>query len=89
MNTDLIGLAAGIFTASSLIPQVYTTIKKKEVKDISSFMLFVLLAGNGLWAYYGFIKDDLPIVLTNCFSVSMDLVMLYLNYKYRNNTSAK
>lgn len=88
MNTSFIGLAAGILTASSLIPQVYTTIKKKEVKDISTFMILVLLVGNGLWAYYGFLKDDLPIILTNSFSVIMDLIMLYLNFKYRSTASS-
>lgn len=80
-----IGLVAGICTSSALVPQLVTTIKKKKAKEVSMAMFIVLLAGNALWVYYGFEKDDLPIISTNIFSIILNIVMLFLKYKYKGN----
>jgi len=79
----IIGLVAGCCTSAASIPQIVTTIKTKKVTSVSPWMFLVLLVGNALWAYYGFAKKDLPITLTNCVSVLLDLVMLSLRWKYR------
>jgi MtN3 and saliva related transmembrane protein len=81
--TQIIGLAAGILTASSLIPQVVKTLKEKKAEDVSLIMLFVLQSGLVLWIVYGIKKDDLPIILTNCFSLLVNIVMVVLRIKYR------
>lgn len=85
MDTQIIGIAAGICTASSVIPQFVKSLKEKKASDVSPIMFLVLMAGNGLWAYYGIIKDDFPIIITNAFSFMMDVAMLFLKYKYRKN----
>ncbi|GAA4904674.1 SemiSWEET transporter [Mucilaginibacter defluvii] len=83
-SLEILGLIAGICTSTASIPQIVTTIKKKKVADVSPFMFLVLLAGNVLWTWYGFQRSDLPIIATNLFSVLMDIVMLFLRFKYRN-----
>ena len=65
--TQIIGLAAGICTATSLLPQVVKTIKEKKAEDVSLVMLLVLMAGIILWIVYGIQKKDLPITATNSF----------------------
>lgn len=80
--TEIIGIAAGTCTSSSLIPQVVTTVKKKTATEVSTFMFIVLLAGNGLWMYYGIEKKDVPIIATNALSLALNVVMLFLKYKY-------
>lgn len=80
-----IGLVAGICTSSALVPQLVTTIKKKKASEVSMAMFIVLLTGNALWVYYGFDKDDLPIISTNIFSIILNIVMLFLKYKYKGN----
>ena len=82
LKPELIGLVAGILTSSSLVPQLIKTIKMKEVEDISVMMFAALMAGTGLWCYYGFIKDDLPIIITNAFSSTLNGLMLILKIKY-------
>lgn len=79
----IIGLVAGCCTSAASIPQIVTTIKTKKVANVSPWMFLVLLAGNALWAYYGFARKDLPITLTNCVSVALDILMLTLRWKYR------
>lgn len=78
----IIGLVAGAFTAASLLPQLITTLKKKKAGDVSMIMFFVMLTGNTLWAIYGFKKTDLPIILTNLFSIATNIAMIILKIKY-------
>ena len=81
--TQIIGLAAGILTASSLLPQVIKTLREKKAEDVSLIMLFVLQAGLVLWIVYGIKREDLPIIATNSFSLLVNIVMVILRIKYR------
>jgi MtN3 and saliva related transmembrane protein len=83
---EIIGIAAGICTAISLLPQIIKVLKEKKAQDISLFYLLVLLCGLTLWTYYGFLRDDIPIIATNMFSVLLNIIMLILGivYKRRN-----
>ena len=81
--TQIIGLAAGILTACSLLPQVFKTLKEKKAEDVSLIMLFVLQAGLVLWIVYGFKREDLPIIVTNCFSLLVNIVMVILRIRYK------
>lgn len=80
--TQIIGIAAGILTATSLIPQLVKIIKEKKADDVSPMMLFILLAGLGLWATYGIMKTDWPIIITNSFSFLLNTVVLFFRYRY-------
>ena len=66
--TQVIGLAAGVCTSTSLVPQVIKTIKEKKAEDVSLVMLLVLATGIILWIVYGIKKNDFPIIATNAFS---------------------
>ena len=83
VSAQVIGLTAGVFTASSLLPQFLKIIKEKKAEDLSVPMLFILLTGVSLWIYYGTLKDDLPIILTNSFSVCLNILILVFRFKYR------
>jgi len=82
---DILGIIAGICTSSSIIPQIWTTLRKKRAKDVSVFMFIVLMTGNSLWVYYGFEKSDIAIIATNFLALGLNIVMLSLKYLYRNN----
>ena len=84
--TQIIGLAAGVCTATSLIPQVVKTIKEKKAEDVSLVMLLVLGAGIVLWIVYGIKRNDLPIIATNSFSLLVNITMVILGIKYKKNT---
>ena len=81
----LIGIAAGVLTAASMLPQVFKTLKTKEAEHVSPLMLIILICGVSLWFSYGVLKSDIPIIVTNGFSVLINLVMLFLRWRYRNN----
>jgi MtN3 and saliva related transmembrane protein len=81
-ETEILGLGAGILTASSLLPQLIKTINEKKAENISIGMLLVLMAGLILWIFYGFKRNDLPIIVTNCFSLLLNITMVILRIKY-------
>ena len=76
-------MAAGVLTASSLIPQVVKTLKEKRAEDVSLLMLFVLQAGIILWIVYVIKRDDMPIILTNSVSLLVNIVMVVLGFRYK------
>ena len=80
---EIVGLAAGVCTSSSVLPQLITTIRKKKAAQVSTAMFVVMLAGNALWVYYGVDKNDIPIVATNTFTVCLNIAMLILKFKYK------
>ncbi len=83
---QLVGLAAGILTASSLLPQLSKMIKEKEVDDISFPMLMMLIIGIALWVYYGILREDWPIIITNSFSFFVNGIMIVLRFKYKHSS---
>lgn len=81
--TQTIGLAAGVCTAISLVPQVIKTIKEKQAEDVSLIMLLVLGTGLALWIIYGIKRSDLPIVATNSFSLLVNITMVVLRLRFK------
>jgi MtN3 and saliva related transmembrane protein len=81
--TQTIGIIAGIFTATSLLPQLIKIIKEKSAENVSIGMLLVLMTGVSLWIYYGFLREDIPIIATNSFSLLLNIVTVYFRVKYK------
>ena len=70
-NTPVvIGIAAGVLTAASMMPQIVKTIKTKKAENVSALMLIILIGGVILWIIYGSLKKDIPIMCTNGFSLA-------------------
>lgn len=82
-SIQILGLAAGICTSFSVIPQLVKTIQEKKASDVSWIMFIVLIAGNSLWIYYGCSKSDIPIISTNIFSLLLNTAMLFCKWKYK------
>jgi len=78
-----IGIGAGALTALSLLPQLLKIIKEKKADDISYFMLFILLSGLGGWIWYGLLKKDYPIIITNGFSLLVNLLVIFFSIRYK------
>ncbi|MEJ7674562.1 MAG: SemiSWEET transporter [Chitinophagaceae bacterium] len=79
---QIIGIGAGILTSISMLPQLIKTFQRKKAENISLVMILILLCGIGSWIWYGFLKSDMPIVFTNCFSFLLNSILLFLRFKY-------
>jgi MtN3 and saliva related transmembrane protein len=82
--TTWVGIVAGVFTGVSLLPQLIKLIRNKKAEDISLFFLGILFFGLCLWIWYGVLKEDVPIIATNSFSLLINSAMIVLGLKYKN-----
>jgi len=80
---QMLGIAAGVCTALSLLPQLIKIIKEKRARDISLFYLIILFAGLCLWIVYGVKRSDLPIIATNIVSLALNVSIFVLGMKYK------
>lgn len=81
--TTIVGILAGACTAISMVPQLAKIIKKKKAEDVSYVMLGILLLGIGGWIWYGVLKEDYPIIITNGFSFILNVAVLIFSIKYK------
>lgn len=88
MNTEILGIGAGICTSVSLLPQLFRIVKQKKAEDLSYFMLAILMTGLAGWTWYGIEKKDLPIILTNSFSIVVNIVLTYFTIRYKEKPTA-
>jgi len=79
---QVIGIAAGILTSVSMLPQLIKTIKEKQAEDLSIIMILVLMGGIAGWIWYGSLRNDMPIIFTNCFSLLLNAILLFFRIKY-------
>lgn len=80
-----IGIISGILTSVSLLPQLIKIIREKKAEAISYMMLIVLMLGISGWIYYGYLKSDLPIIVTNSFSLLVNILIIIFTIKYKNH----
>jgi MtN3 and saliva related transmembrane protein len=82
----VIGIVAGCLTMCGIIPQIYKAHKTKKTGDVSKGMLLVIMAGVITWTVYGFLKNDIPIILTNFIAFLLNAYMLFLVYRFKAQT---
>lgn len=85
MSTDLftwIGLAAGTITSIGFLPQIIKGYTTKHLGDVSYWMPLVIAAGMTLWLMYGFLRDDIAIIVANAFGVGCNVSLILMKKWY-------
>ena len=85
INPFIVGIIAGTLTGVALLPQLIKLLKEKKPQDISWGMLLVLLGGLSMWTWYGIIKTDYIIIITNAFSILVNICILFFNFRFRRD----
>lgn len=83
IKPEFVGIAAGVCTSISLLPQLIKLRKHKKAEDISLFYLVILFIGLSLWVWYGILREDLPIIVTNGFSLVINGMVIILGVRYK------
>ncbi len=86
MDENVLGIIAGVLTSVSMIPQLIKVVKSKNAEDLSWVMIMVLISGLSLWVWYGFIQNELPIIISNAFAVLVNIALLICCIKYRKKS---
>ena len=86
MDIEVLGLVAGGITSVAMMPQLIKVIKEKNAEDISVVMLLVLITGLSLWVWYGILQNELPIILSNSFSVLVKITLLICSMMFKKKS---
>ena len=87
--TEIVGIAAGVCTSVSLLPQLIKILKHKKAEDISLFYLIILFVGLSMWVWYGVLREDVPIIATNGFSLVVNGITIVFGFRYKRRKAQK
>lgn len=79
---EILGYTAGFLTAITFLPQVLKSWKEKSARDVSLNMFLIAFVNEIMWLIYGFMIDNLVIILTNAAMLFMSGAMIFLKFKY-------
>jgi len=77
-----VGLAAGVLTTISFLPQSIQAWKTKSTKDISLAMFLSFCLGVTLWVIYGFYTQNIPVFAANFATLVLAVSILVCKLKY-------
>jgi MtN3 and saliva related transmembrane protein len=83
-NTKLLGLVAGLLTTLSFVPQVVKTWRSRSARDLSLVMFLLYCLGVFLWMIYGFMIDELPVILWNIITLILASIILVFKIRYKD-----
>ena len=82
MSPTIIGLVAGTLTTFAVVPQVVRTFKTRHVRDLSIWQPLLLTIGVALWAIYGTLIHDLPLIIANLTSLVCNALLTGMKIYY-------
>ncbi|WP_245756530.1 SemiSWEET transporter [Amphritea atlantica] len=85
--TSFIGISAACCTTASFVPQVVQILKSKDTAGISVAMYSIFTLGVLLWVIYGFVIQDMPVLLANSVTLILTLSVLVLTIIQRLRTA--
>jgi MtN3 and saliva related transmembrane protein len=82
-----VGLIASTFTTLASLPQLVKIFKDKKSENISLLWILILILGLSGWIYYGSLKKDLIILISNSLAVLINfaIAMFVIRYKITNH----
>jgi MtN3 and saliva related transmembrane protein len=64
-SVDALGYVAAILTTSSFFPQALKTLRTRDTSGISLGMYLMFTSGVVVWALFGLITGDGPVLISN------------------------
>jgi MtN3 and saliva related transmembrane protein len=83
LTTSMIGWVAAFCTTISFLPQALRIIQTRNTKSISFWMYLVLNLGILLWLIYGWLLNEMPIILANAITFTFTFTILILKIRYK------
>jgi MtN3 and saliva related transmembrane protein len=78
-----IGFFAAFCTTIAFLPQAIKVFKSKSTKDISLYMFIIFTIGVFSWLIYGFVINDMPVILANEVTLVLSFFILIYKIKYK------
>jgi len=80
-----VGLIASVLTTLAAVPQLIKICKEKKAENISLLWVFILFLGLCAWIYYGILKKDMIIFVSNTIAalINAGIAVSAIVYKER------
>ena len=83
-----IGLIASILTTLASVPQLIKICREKKAENISLLWVFILFLGLCGWIYYGILKKDMIIFVSNMIAALINAGIAVSAIIYKQNKNA-
>jgi MtN3 and saliva related transmembrane protein len=78
----VLGLIAGALTTSGFIPQIVKGYRTKKMNDVSILMISILCVGMFLWIVYGYVMNDLALLISNIIGTTFLAILVTMKFHY-------
>ncbi len=78
----ILGLIAGALTTSGYIPQIVKGFRTKKMHDVSLMMVSILCVGMFLWIVYGYMVNDLALLISNIIGTTFLAILIAMKFHY-------
>ena len=79
---DLSGSVAAVLTTVSFVPQVWHSLKTRDVSGISLGMYSAFTIGVALWLVYGLLLWSWPLIIANSITLALAATILGLKLRF-------
>ncbi|MBM3631817.1 MAG: PQ-loop repeat-containing protein [Alphaproteobacteria bacterium] len=90
-HVDFLGFLAATLSAIALLPQIHQIWVTRSAKDISFGMLALLLSGSIVQMIYAVLTHQIPVIVTNCISITLRTLVLgcklYMDWRASQKSS--
>jgi len=77
-----VGSLAAVCTTLCWLPQSIKIIREKRTEGISLITQSIFTFGTALWAIYGFLLNNRPVLCANLVTLAFSLIILVLKIRY-------
>lgn len=81
-DIETLGYFAIFLVSLTLLPQIYTIVKKKNADSLSYLTYFINIFASSLLIIYAFYLNLFPILLGNSMILFNSCIIIYLKHKY-------
>ena len=81
--SEICGYGAGIFYASSLIPQIYKSYKTKKLDDLSWAWLFMFALALLMSMIYSYGRVLLPVLISSSIELFLLFILMIMKVYYK------
>ena len=84
---EIVGGVAAVCTTVCWLPQALKILREKRTEGVSLITQSVFTLGSALWAAYGLLLNNRPIVYANVVTLFFSLAILVLKLRYPSANS--
>ena len=86
---EIVGGVAAVCTTFCWLPQTLKILREKRTEGVSLITQSVFTLGSALWAAYGLLLNNRPIVYANSVTLVLSLAILVLKLRYPSAAGGK